>query len=140
MSTETIDNKRATLLSHLDELNRTEKLLLQILAVAAEPLNIDMVLLLLGRIRLSDAEAGTDIPTLLTLKPLLQRLRKLELIGSNSLINPLLVDVLVRNIFADTTTKVVLQQATQAWPRALCRRCVPCCPPPDTSTRSRAAN
>lgn len=114
MSNAVIDKNRTVLLECLGQLNPTEKLLLQILAVAAEPLNIDMVLLLLSRIRLSDAEAGTDAPTLLTLKPILQRLRKCELIGSNNLINPLLVDVLVRKVFADTTTKVVLQQAIQA--------------------------
>ena len=110
MNNDAIEGKRAALVQRLDTLAPNDRLLLHILAVAAEPLNTDMVLLLVERIRLSGADAS-ESPTLLTLKPVLQRLRRGEFIASNNLINPLLVDVLVREVFADTTTQVVVQPA-----------------------------
>jgi hypothetical protein len=110
MTIDAIEKNRADLFSQYEKLDPGERLLLQVLAVADEPLSNDMVCLLCSQVRLAGAAVDDSPATSTGYLPVLRRLRRSALIAGNNQINPLLVDVLVRSVFADTTTKVVLHK------------------------------
>ena len=99
------ETTRAVLEKRLERLSPLERSILQVLAVADEPLNQTVLLGLCTRAGIPTHDPATNKP-LTSLSPQLRRLRDLGLIGTNNLISEQIVEVVVRALFADTETLV----------------------------------
>jgi SNF2 family DNA or RNA helicase len=106
------DAKRASLLETVDRLSPLELSVLQVLAVAAEPVSNGTVLTLCTQAGLHLRDE-TDGAPLTSLVPQLRRLRNAHLIDEHNLINELIVEVIVRRLFADKQSKVVPPPVTE---------------------------
>ena len=115
------ETTRAVLEKRLERLSPLERSILQVLAVADEPLNQTVLLGLCTRAGIPTHDPATNKP-LTSLSPQLRRLRDLGLIGTNNLISEQIVEVVVRALFADTETLVTptppVQPAQLALPAA----------------------
>ena len=99
------ETTRAVLEKRLERLSPLERSILQVLAVADEPLNQTVLLGLCTRAGIPLCDPTTNKPPT-SLSPQLRRLRDLGLIGTNNLISEQIVEVVVRALFADTETLV----------------------------------
>ena len=99
------ETTRAVLEKRLERLSPLERSILQVLAVADEPLNQTVLLGLCTRAGIPLRDPTTNKPPT-SLSPQLRRLRDLGLIGTNNLISEQIVEVVVRALFADTETLV----------------------------------
>ena len=99
------ETTRAVLEKRLERLSPLERSILQVLAVADEPLNQTVLLGLCTRAGIPTHDPATNKP-LTSLSPQVRRLRDLGLIGTNNLISEQIVEVVVRALFADTETLV----------------------------------
>ena len=99
------ETTRAVLEKRLERLSPLERSILQVLAVADEPLNQTVLLGLCTRAGIPLHDPATNKPPT-SLSPQLRRLRDLGLIGTNNLISEQIVEVVVRALFADTETLV----------------------------------
>ena len=115
------ETTRAVLEKRLERLSPLERSILQVLAVADEPLNQTVLLGLCTRAGIPLHDPATNKPPT-SLSPQLRRLRDLGLIGTNNLISEQIVEVVVRALFADTETLVTptppVQPAQLALPAA----------------------
>nr|WP_321464717.1 DEAD/DEAH box helicase [uncultured Desulfobulbus sp.] len=87
------------LLQRVDQLSPSELAVLQVLAVADEPMKATEVLPLCTRTGLLPAPPES-------LAPELRRLKKLGLIDNDHQVNEMIVEVIVRRVFGDEQTKV----------------------------------
>ncbi|MDD2465048.1 MAG: DEAD/DEAH box helicase [Desulfobulbus sp.] len=104
------------LLQKVDQLSPLELGVLQVLAVADEPLNAATALTLCTDSGLLAAAASQNSAPITSLTPQLRRLKKLDLIGEGNQVNECIIEVIVRRIFADTQTRLTpppRQEATR---------------------------
>ncbi|ADW17087.1 SNF2-related protein [Desulfobulbus propionicus DSM 2032] len=99
------DADRAKLLEQINRLSPLERSVLYVLAVAAEPVANATVCTLCTQAGLP-LNDETDGPPLTSLAPQLRRLRTLGLIDEHNLINELIVEVVVRRLFADKQSTI----------------------------------
>ncbi|WP_448871533.1 DEAD/DEAH box helicase [Desulfobulbus propionicus] len=93
------------LLHKVDQLEPLERAVLQVLAVADEPLSAAMVLSLCTRAGLLALDTQNPSP-ITSLNPQLRRLQQLNLIEDSHQVNECIVEVIVRRVFADNATMV----------------------------------
>ena len=115
------ETTRPVLLERWQRLDPAERALLQVLAVADEPLNQTVLLGLCIRAGLARHDPATGKPPA-SLSPRLRRLRDAGLIGADNRISEQIVEVVVRALFADTETLITpappVQPAQLALPAA----------------------
>ncbi len=115
------ETTRPVLLERWQRLDPLERSLLQVLAVADEPLNQTVLLNLCIRAGVALHDPATGKPPA-SLSPRLRRLRDAGLIGADNRISEQIVEVVVRALFADTETLVTpappVQPAQLALPAA----------------------
>jgi hypothetical protein len=105
MSQSTRDAARAKLLEQIERLSPLELSVLQVLAVAAEPVTNGTVFTLCTQagLPLNDETDGTPLKSAASQ---LRRLRTFGLIDEANQINELIVEVVVRRLFADKQSKI----------------------------------
>lgn len=106
------DAMRKSLLDKVERLSPLELAVLQVLAVAGEPASNGTVFEICTKAGLNLRDE-TDDTLLRSLAPQLRRLRNLQLINENNLVNELIVEVIARRLFADKQTSVVPPAAAE---------------------------